>query len=591
MTKNVAIKNTASIQPDASAINTAHTTIEFNSTNSSPVISTSGLVDAIDLPANFLDGEYLKPKEATDDKKNNTPQLDEMIKMTQDENTKSDKVKTVLQNLQQLRNRLKVDETDNIVEKNNNANLKANINIAANETNLMPPIISTTESNHKTEPDRKIESDCKNESAVKTEVVSGDLCETSVESNIFCNKNIRVEKRSPEERLMEFSTDDVPLFEDVCKLRLVTDKTPEKKLSNNNLTDNKTENQSDKITTNNSTPDNLLANNSVIDTNNLIAINIVTKNHETNVTDKEERKILTDKQTDDQNNTLENKQGTTQKIEQDTTRIIVTENNDDNKPLILSLFKGDDSSVGVNNVSAAGGIAANVAAGKELIITYGLEKSYCKSKLKIPVLNGVNFSANSGEFVSVTGQSGSGKSTFLHLMGTLDKPDAGEIFFDGMRIDNLPMAARDRLRNRSIGFIFQFYNLLPEFTALENVLSPLMIRNGVIKYLAYRRGYIEKAKALLDKVGLFHRLKHRPNELSGGEIQRVAIARSLIIEPKLLLADEPTGNLDSASAKEVIRILRVLNEENNLTIVMVTHDNTIAATADRIVRMTDGVII
>ncbi|MDR1923017.1 MAG: ABC transporter ATP-binding protein [Planctomycetaceae bacterium] len=228
--------------------------------------------------------------------------------------------------------------------------------------------------------------------------------------------------------------------------------------------------------------------------------------------------------------------------------------------------------------------------GRELLCTRELTKSYVKGKLKIPVLNGANFTAYCGEFVSITGQSGSGKSTLMHLLGALDKPDSGEIFFDGVRIDNLSSSMRDRLRNRKIGFIFQFYNLLPEFTALENVLSPLMIRDGVLRYFFRRREYISRGVELLRRVGLMHRIKHKPSELSGGEIQRVAIARSLIIEPKLLLADEPTGNLDSASAKEVIKILRELNEENNLTIVMVTHDKSIAASADRIVKMSDGII-
>lgn len=226
-----------------------------------------------------------------------------------------------------------------------------------------------------------------------------------------------------------------------------------------------------------------------------------------------------------------------------------------------------------------------------LLYTKGVTKSYYKKKLRIPVLKGVDFSVRKSEFVSLVGQSGSGKSTLLHLLGTLDNPEYGEIYFEGQRIDNLSSAKRDNLRNRDIGFIFQFYHLLPELTTLENVLSPLMIRCGFVNYLRHRRQYIERAKDLLNSVGLSHRLKHKPNELSGGEMQRAAIARALMSEPKILLADEPTGNLDSVSAKEIIALLQKFNRERGLTIVMVTHDNTIAEIADRIVRIADGVIV
>ncbi|MDR0869883.1 MAG: ABC transporter ATP-binding protein [Planctomycetaceae bacterium] len=225
-----------------------------------------------------------------------------------------------------------------------------------------------------------------------------------------------------------------------------------------------------------------------------------------------------------------------------------------------------------------------------LLQAVGLAKSYYKKKLRIAVLKGVDFAVQKSEFVSIVGQSGSGKSTLLHLLGTLDNPEYGEIHFEGQRIDNLPTAKRDKLRNRSIGFIFQFYHLLPELTTLENVLSPLMIRDGFFKYFCFRRRYIERAKDLLEQVGLSHRLKHKPCELSGGEMQRAAIARALIAEPKILLADEPTGNLDSVSAKEIITLLQTLKAEKNLTVVMVTHDNLVAAVADRIVRIADGVI-
>ncbi|MDR2439433.1 MAG: ABC transporter ATP-binding protein [Planctomycetaceae bacterium] len=227
----------------------------------------------------------------------------------------------------------------------------------------------------------------------------------------------------------------------------------------------------------------------------------------------------------------------------------------------------------------------------KLLRAENLTKSYYRKKLKIPVLKGVNLSVQAGEFVAIIGQSGSGKSTLLHLLGTLDNPESGSVYFEDQRIDNLPVVRRDYLRNRSIGFIFQFYHLLPELTTLENVLSPLMIREGIGGYFFRRGVYIERGKALLEKMGLSHRLKHKPCELSGGEMQRAAIARALISEPKILLADEPTGNLDAASAAEIMGLLQHLNKEQKLTIVMVTHDNSIANTADRIVRMVDGVII
>ena len=176
-------------------------------------------------------------------------------------------------------------------------------------------------------------------------------------------------------------------------------------------------------------------------------------------------------------------------------------------------------------------------------------------------------------------------------MGTLDVPDSGTIHFDGQRIDNLPSAQRDVLRNRFIGMIFQFYHLIPEMTTLENVLAPLMIRCSIWEYLRDRSKYVARAKELLDLVGLSHRLRHRPNELSGGEMQRASIARALITNPRVLLADEPTGNLDSKASIGVLDLLRKLNEEQKLTIVMVTHDMSQAKDADRAIRLVDGMIV
>lgn len=235
-----------------------------------------------------------------------------------------------------------------------------------------------------------------------------------------------------------------------------------------------------------------------------------------------------------------------------------------------------------------GGLARHVL--PDQLRAIDLEKSYRKGPVEVPVLGGVSLGVREGEFLAIVGQSGSGKSTLLHLLCTLDAPDRGEIHYGGRRIDNLPAAGRDALRNRQFGMIFQFYHLLPELTTLENVLSPLMIAQGAWGYWRRRREHRAWAKELLEMVGLGHRLKHRPRELSGGEMQRAAIARALVARPHLLLADEPTGNLDQSTGQGIIEILGSLNREQKLTIVMVTHDPTIARQADRIVRLVGGTI-
>jgi lipoprotein-releasing system ATP-binding protein len=228
------------------------------------------------------------------------------------------------------------------------------------------------------------------------------------------------------------------------------------------------------------------------------------------------------------------------------------------------------------------------ATGVTILAARDLKKSYRKGQVVIPVLRGVNLSIDQGGMTAVVGQSGSGKSTLLHLLGTLDAPDSGKILFEGNRIDHLPMRGRDILRNRYFGMIFQFYHLLPELTTLENVLVPIMISRGVWSYWLNKRKHTQRARQLLEMVGLGHRLKHKPRELSGGEMQRAAIARALIAQPKVLLADEPTGNLDRRTGREILDILRTLNRQENLTIVMVTHDDSIARQADRTVRLIEG---
>jgi len=217
-----------------------------------------------------------------------------------------------------------------------------------------------------------------------------------------------------------------------------------------------------------------------------------------------------------------------------------------------------------------------------------LKKTYRKGSLHIPVLTGVDLEVRQGEFLTIVGQSGSGKSTLLHMMGTLDAPTSGEVNFLGHRIDNLAASKRERLRNEQFGMIFQFYHLLPELTTLENTLAPLMIGRSAWRFWRGKSQSVARAKELLETVGLSHRLKHRPRELSGGEMQRVAIARALIASPQVLLADEPTGNLDQETGREIMRILRTLNRDRGLSIVMVTHDTAIAGQADRIVRLDSG---
>lgn len=217
-----------------------------------------------------------------------------------------------------------------------------------------------------------------------------------------------------------------------------------------------------------------------------------------------------------------------------------------------------------------------------------LTKTYRTGKVEVPVLKGVDFVAERNRLTAIIGQSGSGKSTLLHLLGTLDQPDGGEVYFDGRRIDNLSRRQRDQFRNQTLGMIFQFYHLLPELTTLENVMVPSLIGHGMFKYFAVRSKLRARAAELLDWVGLGHRLKHRPNELSGGEMQRTAIARALMAQPRILLADEPTGNLDPETGYGILELLRKLNQQQQMTIIMVTHDEAIARSADCCIRLQSG---
>lgn len=221
----------------------------------------------------------------------------------------------------------------------------------------------------------------------------------------------------------------------------------------------------------------------------------------------------------------------------------------------------------------------------------GIYKSYQKDSLEVPVLRGVDIDVPYGKVTAMVGRSGSGKSTLMHLLATLDRPDQGEIFFRGKRIDNASRAERDAYRNRDIGVIFQFYHLLPELSALENVLAPMMIGKSTWQYFRHRKEARQRAEAMLDRVGLLHRASHKPRELSGGEMQRTAIARALMAEPAVLLADEPTGNLDAETGLDILQLLRGLNRDDGLTIVMITHDDSIAAGSDNLLRMKNGRIV
>ncbi|HBJ36123.1 MAG TPA: ABC transporter ATP-binding protein [Planctomycetaceae bacterium] len=218
----------------------------------------------------------------------------------------------------------------------------------------------------------------------------------------------------------------------------------------------------------------------------------------------------------------------------------------------------------------------------------GIYKSYQKDSLEVPVLRGVDLDVPHGKITAMVGRSGSGKSTLMHLLATLDRPDQGEIYFRGKRIDNASRAERDAFRNRDIGVIFQFYHLLPELSAVENVLAPMMIGQSTWQYFRHRKAARLRAEAMLDRVGLLHRASHKPSELSGGEMQRTAIARSLMTQPSVLLADEPTGNLDAETGLDILQLLRGLNREDGLTVVMITHDDSIAAGADNLLRMKNG---
>ncbi|HKK01619.1 MAG TPA: ABC transporter ATP-binding protein [Desulfuromonadales bacterium] len=217
-----------------------------------------------------------------------------------------------------------------------------------------------------------------------------------------------------------------------------------------------------------------------------------------------------------------------------------------------------------------------------LIEVKGLSRSFHSGRERLEVLRDIDLTIGRGERVAIVGASGAGKTTLMHILGGLDHPGDGSVLFEGQDVFGLKGPALDAFRNRTIGFVFQFHQLLPEFSALENVMMPALIARQSQHEAALQ------AEALLQEVGLGARLSHKPGQLSGGEQQRVAIARALVMSPQLLLADEPTGNLDSRTSDEIYRLLQQLHRERGLTIIIVTHSESLARRLDRVVHMEDG---
>jgi len=226
---------------------------------------------------------------------------------------------------------------------------------------------------------------------------------------------------------------------------------------------------------------------------------------------------------------------------------------------------------------------------KPLLQAQGIHKTYGKGPAEVRVLKGAALDADRGEFLVIMGSSGSGKSTLLHVLGALDAPDRGDVHFQGRSVFAMPPHERGLYRNRDVGFVFQFYHLLPELNVLENVVMACMVGSGFWEWRKLRSDARRRALGILERVELTGRIKHRPAELSGGERQRVAIARALVNGPALLLADEPTGNLDETTGAGILRLLTELNSAGQ-TIVMVTHDPKVASLAHRRVHLTSGVV-
>ena len=232
--------------------------------------------------------------------------------------------------------------------------------------------------------------------------------------------------------------------------------------------------------------------------------------------------------------------------------------------------------------------AAPVPPGAVVLAANGLSRRFRSGSETLTVLDGVDLQLRAGEVVAIMGRSGAGKSTLLHLLGLLDRPDGGSLVVEGVESARLSRKGRARLRNRAVGFVFQFYHLLPELSALENALLPCMIECGPLAWFGERRAARERATRLFEELGLGGRLHHRPAKLSGGERQRVAIARALVSNPRMLLCDEPTGNLDERTSEVIADELFALNARHGHTLVLVTHDADLAARADRVLSLHEG---
>jgi lipoprotein-releasing system ATP-binding protein len=239
-------------------------------------------------------------------------------------------------------------------------------------------------------------------------------------------------------------------------------------------------------------------------------------------------------------------------------------------------------------LAAAHGRPAPAGAPEPVLRARDIVRSFPIRDRSLEILHGIDLELCPGELVALVGASGAGKSTLLHVLGLLDRPTRGSVEIDGVDAWNEPIATRARLRNRAIGFVFQFYHLLPELDALENALLPAMIAESAWSFRAKKAEYHARARSILERVGLGHRLEHRPGALSGGEKQRVALARALLLDPRILLADEPTGNLDRSNGEAVLELLFEEQRRRGLAMILVTHDERLAERCQRVLVMEDG---